>query len=245
MYAIVYLLIIQILKTMSETQSHDPIPQTPMLQEISPGNLLGPTSDLMERWRTIQGLAGPMGANAILTRDKAETDHLTGLLDRNGLKDRLAQLNANSHVNPEDISIVFMDLDNFKIVNDRSVGGHGTGDEVLVEFANFLKNLELRSGEVVARWGGDEFCAVINTKNLHNGKRNPAISKEEAIKGFTQRINDKIRDIAIKIGIPELGVSYGIVAQKPGEKVNDFIARADREMYAMKEQKKQSNLGNL
>ena len=230
---------------MPENQSHIPMPQTPMLQEISPGNLLNPTSDLMERWTFIQELAGPIGANAILARDKAETDHLTGLLDRNGLKDRLAQLNANSNVNPEDISLVFIDLDNFKAVNDRSTGRHETGDEVLVEFGKFLKSLELRSGEVAARWGGDEFCIVINTNNPHNGKRNPAISKEEAIKGFTQRINDKIRDIAIRIGIPELGVSYGIVDHKPGERVNDFIARADREMYAMKEQKKQSNLDNL
>jgi len=55
---------------MPENQSHIPMPQTPMLQEISPGNLLNPTSDLMERWTFIQELAGPIGANAILARDR-------------------------------------------------------------------------------------------------------------------------------------------------------------------------------
>lgn len=88
----------------------------------------------------------------------AQHDPLTGLPNRRLLHDRLSQALARSRRNAEMVAVLMIDLDGFKAVNDTH--GHKGGDEVLRATAERLRNC-LRSADTVARFGGDEFVAVV------------------------------------------------------------------------------------
>lgn len=90
------------------------------------------------------------GRTAALVR-QAETDALTGLLNRRGLDTALADASAGD-------AVVVVDLDHFKVVNDRH--GHAYGDTVLIDFARDLGRV-VRASDVVARLGGEEFVLVL------------------------------------------------------------------------------------
>ena len=108
----------------------------------SPLRIVGVTIDISEdRERQLRAMAA------------AETDPLTGLLNRRGLDQRLAQTDDGVSV-----GIVAIDLDRFKAINDRF--GHSVGDTVLVEVARRLRGV-VRAGDHLARLGGDEFAVLL------------------------------------------------------------------------------------
>lgn len=89
---------------------------------------------------------------------KAETDALTGLLNRNGFKRAFSALMHHPEKKPRVFSVLMMDLDLFKLINDTY--GHSAGDRVLTQFGALLKST-LRKGEIAARLGGEEFAIVL------------------------------------------------------------------------------------
>jgi diguanylate cyclase (GGDEF)-like protein len=91
-------------------------------------------------------------------RTQALTDHLTGLANNRQLRASLTQEVARATRNSTSLAVLFCDLDDFKAVNDRH--GHAAGDLVLKLFADTLGNT-LRSEDVAARYGGDEFVCVL------------------------------------------------------------------------------------
>ncbi|MBV9682695.1 MAG: diguanylate cyclase [Solirubrobacterales bacterium] len=91
------------------------------------------------------------------TRHEAVHDPLTGLANRTLLRDRLEHALARAERDAGSTAVLFVDLDNFKQVNDTY--GHATGDAVLVEIARCLQSA-VRPGDTIARLGGDEFVAV-------------------------------------------------------------------------------------
>src|SRR5258708_2548926 len=91
-------------------------------------------------------------------RTQALTDHLTGLANNRQLRAALTQEVARATRNGTSLAVLFCDLDAFKAVNDRH--GHAAGDLVLKLFAETLTNT-LRSEDVAARYGGDEFVCVL------------------------------------------------------------------------------------
>jgi len=88
----------------------------------------------------------------------AHYDILTGLPNRVLLADRLHQAMAHAHRRDQPLAVAFLDLDGFKVVNDRH--GHSAGDQLLTALASRMK-LALREGDTLARLGGDEFVAVL------------------------------------------------------------------------------------
>ena len=88
----------------------------------------------------------------------ARTDPLTGLLNRRGLNEALDRETARARRTGETVALVLLDLDRFKVLNDRY--GHPAGDSALVTVADVLRR-GLRAGDVAGRWGGDEFGIVL------------------------------------------------------------------------------------
>lgn len=117
-------------------------------------------------------------ANKRLAR-QASHDHLTGLYNRAFVREVLEREVARSHRYGTELSLLMVDLDRFKRVNDDS--GHELGDFVLQDIAQVLPRA-LRDGDVVGRWGGDEFCVLL-----------PHTS-DAAAQGVAERICNHVRD---------------------------------------------------
>ncbi|MDX6635481.1 MAG: hypothetical protein QOF06_1684 [Solirubrobacterales bacterium] len=106
-------------------------------------------------------LARDLARQANTYRDLAYTDTLSGLPNRRAFEDRAARLSDFSDAKP--LAVLMIDLDGFKPVNDS--GGHEAGDRVLALIAQAIAG-ELREGDFVARFGGDEFAALLPHTDL-------------------------------------------------------------------------------
>ncbi|AEF92286.1 MULTISPECIES: GGDEF domain-containing protein [Delftia] len=93
-------------------------------------------------------------------RDLALQDMLTGLPNRRALLERAPAMLAHAQRHRQALALVMLDLDHFKHVNDEH--GHAVGDQTLCLFARLLQQ-QLRSDEIAARWGGEEFCLLLYT----------------------------------------------------------------------------------
>ena len=152
---------------------------------------------------------------------RARFDDLTGVLTRNEAIDRLALVGRHVRRPGDRTAVLFIDVDAFKGINDAH--GHGPGDAVLRAIAERLK-ASVRSGDAVARMGGDEFVVIL-----------------EGINGIAEAemVAEKMRS-AIKAPIPtsagevETTISIGVTLIDPGEPVDEMIARADEAMFAAK-----------
>ena len=100
--------------------------------------------------------------------ERSSRDPLTGILNRRGIFDVLEKEKARARRHGRPLSVLFVDLDRFKSINDRL--GHAAGDEVLVAAAGLLTRL-LRSSDSVGRFGGDEFLAVLPDADLSAARR--------------------------------------------------------------------------
>jgi diguanylate cyclase (GGDEF)-like protein len=98
----------------------------------------------------------------------AMTDHLTGLPNRRAFESQLESVVARARRYREPLSLLMMDLNRFKWVNDNL--GHAAGDRCLVAFADVLRQC-LRKADIYARWGGDEFVALLPVTNRRAAAR--------------------------------------------------------------------------
>ncbi len=155
-------------------------------------------------------------------RQMAYYDSLTGLPNRNLLNDRLAVSLARAKRNQEKICLMFLDLDNFKVINDTL--GHEGGDLVLKEVAQRLKKA-LRQEDTVARMGGDEFVVVA-----------PMIKGSNTATLLAQKILDQFEE-SMMIQEQELfiGCSIGISTfPDDGEDSKNLLKNADLALYRAK-----------
>jgi diguanylate cyclase (GGDEF)-like protein/PAS domain S-box-containing protein len=149
-------------------------------------------------------------------------DPLTGLANRAYFKDRLQHALDRANIERQSIAVVFIDLDNFKIVNDSL--GHVVGDRVLRVVADRLR-VGLRQQDLAARLGGDEFTVLFDD----------VISMVE-ITSMVDRLIKVIRD-PIRLNDRELlvGGSMGIAISTPSlDTADDLLRKADLAMYAAK-----------
>jgi diguanylate cyclase (GGDEF)-like protein/PAS domain S-box-containing protein len=157
---------------------------------------------------------------------QASHDSLTGLINRVLLFDRLGQEIRRSQRMDTRFAVLFIDLDYFKVINDRY--GHEAGDRVLVQVGKRLA-AALRKSDTVGRFGGDEFIAIIS-----------GVENLEQIDVLTKKILRKL-EAPILFGKEELFISASIgVAMYPGDAVSpqDLIRKADNDMYQVKEQRR-------
>jgi diguanylate cyclase (GGDEF)-like protein/PAS domain S-box-containing protein len=151
----------------------------------------------------------------------ATHDPLTRLPNRTLLVDRLEQALRRAERDRRTVAVLFCDLDDFKMVNDRH--GHATGDEVLAVVAQRLRQV-VRPGDTVARYGGDEFVVICD-----------ALADRADTGPVCNRIHAAVLEPVVVGDLRvQLRVSIGIAQSSPGSTSGDLLARADREMYRAK-----------
>jgi diguanylate cyclase (GGDEF)-like protein len=156
-------------------------------------------------------------------RRRAETDGLTGLLNHRAAFETLDRELAAARKLGEALSIIIVDLDDFKLFNDTH--GHLTGDQVLIEVATALREAS-RTRDYVARYGGDEFVLIL-----------PGTTRELA-SHVAERILRKMNTISVQVGSLQLPIRISIgVATFPRDASNrqELIAYGDAAMYSAKE----------
>ncbi len=163
-----------------------------------------------------------MGAEHARLRVAAEVDALTGVANRRGLVSHVEGLLEGSHGTPRDeVTLVLVDIDHFKAVNDTH--GHEVGDEVLVRVANALRTI-VRGSDLVVRWGGDEFLLLLDTDHLGVAERR-CLDVAEAVR------RDDWDDLADGLAVT---LSIGLAVGKVGD-LDALRHMADRALYRAKE----------
>ncbi|MCU7836626.1 MAG: diguanylate cyclase [gamma proteobacterium symbiont of Taylorina sp.] len=146
------------------------------------------------------------------------TDSLTGLYNRNKLKDILSQEMCRFDRYNTNFSVIFFDIDFFKKINDTY--GHPVGDDILIQLAIIIKG-NIRETDIVSRWGGEEFLIVASESALE----------------MTFSFAEKIRIYIEKYQFPDVGqvtISCGVAQYRKGEATSDLVSRADKALYEAK-----------
>ena len=148
----------------------------------------------------------------------ATHDALTGIRNRGEFERILSMEISKAERYNEPLALILFDVDNFKRVNDTY--GHSTGDKVLKKVASTVSSL-IRSVDVFARWGGEEFVILL-----------PHTLMSGAV-----RTAEKIRSVVEELGgedIPHVTISVGVTLYRKGEGTDNFLVRADRALYEAK-----------
>ena len=150
-----------------------------------------------------------IGRQSSRLRHEAHTDSLTGLLNRKGLAPAAERAFALADRTGIPLTIALIDLDDFKLVNDRE--GHAEGDRLLVQMTRTWSE-ELQAGDIFARLGGDEFLVVL------------VGSSDEEAKRFFERL----------LFVSPAPWSAGVIKRTSGEDLSACLARADNALYEAK-----------
>ena len=149
----------------------------------------------------------------------ADTDYLTGLLNRRAFDAEFGRQYGRAQRSRLPLAIALFDLDHFKQVNDRH--GHAAGDRALCDFSALLQR-QLRGGDTLARIGGEEFAVVLFGGGL-----------EDAI-AFAERVGRELQERRSTDG-PALSTSAGVAALSEDQRTpSALLVAADRALYAAK-----------
>jgi diguanylate cyclase (GGDEF)-like protein len=153
--------------------------------------------------------------------EQSRSDPLTGLLNVRQLRASVTKLFRAAQRRNEPVTAVYVDIDNFKEINDRR--GHQHGDEVLKRVAGAIKSIVFPE-DTCFRYGGDEFCVVLTN-----------CTEEQAREKFVTRLRGMLQQT-----MPDVSLSIGVAQNGPEEYdgVDTLIRRADQRMYVEKRVKK-------
>ena len=197
--------------------------------------------ELFAEWLSVSAIPGKNGKNQYyvamfsdITKRKqdaerlvyqANYDGLTGLPNRRLLQDRVHQSLAEATRNREQMAVLYLDIDNFKFVNDSM--GHNLGDALLVEIARRIKPC-LRENDTVGRLGGDEFLILLN--HIHSADETTMIARRllEAV-SMPMQLGDRGHEIVVTASI---GIA---LFPDDAENTADLIRNADTAAFHAKE----------
>lgn len=154
-------------------------------------------------------------------RKQATLDPLTGLNNRRHFETLATHVLARSQRDGTPVALLLCDVDHFKRVNDEH--GHAVGDEVLIAMSRLLGH-NLRDGDVLARWGGEEFLALM-----------PACPLDNAC-AVAERIRAAVHATPVDVGTASLTItlSFGVAQVHGAADLQAAIARADKALYEAK-----------
>lgn len=178
---------------------------------IGHGLMKSQLAELGDAYRALQQ------SNAKL-EELASTDALTGAVNRRHFDTTAAGAIADSRRHASALSLLLLDVDNFKALNDRH--GHLVGDRVLAEFARIVTQ-SVRPSDSVSRWGGEEFAVLMPDADIH------------AATPAAERLRTVIA--AHPFGVSgHVTVSIGVAQHARGERFDEWMARADAALYEAK-----------
>jgi len=153
-----------------------------------------------------------------LLAEQARHDGLTGLLNQRAFYSELRKELSRGQRQGHTVLLLYFDIDGFKKINDTK--GHRTGDEILIKIAEAARQTT-REGEIVARYGGDEFCIILPDSSIEEGQI------------LSGRLCEKIERLAEGSA---LTCSMGIAASEPGNflDADTLVRSADKAMYQAK-----------
>jgi diguanylate cyclase (GGDEF)-like protein len=146
---------------------------------------------------------------------QAHIDPLTGVLNRQGLR---AALMSTSALLAAPMSVIFLDIDHFKRINDTH--GHDVGDEVLRKFAHVVGS-GIRSSDRLVRWGGEEFLIICPVTDVHQASM--------VAEGLRASLHRQTWPAGLAVT-----ASFGVAQHEDGEDIGVVIKRADSELYGAK-----------
>jgi len=154
---------------------------------------------------------------------QASHDMLTGLYNRRVFEQRVEEAIRSAHAGNETHSVLYLDLDQFKVVNDTC--GHNAGDELLQQVSSLMQ-AKVRESDVLARLGGDEFGVLLERCPLEKAEM-IAESIRVAIRDFRFAWGDKAFEIGVSIGVVPIAADTGNLAY--------VLAAADSACYVAKD----------
>lgn len=173
----------------------------------------------------LSGQLEEMASELVEVKEQLSIDALTQICNRAGLDQQVSRVVSLGVVLGQPAVLFMIDVDHFKWVNDRY--GHAAGDEVLRRIAGQLAQTFRRKGDFIARYGGDEFAAVILEDSL------------ETVSRIGDRLLFDVRDLDIPWEDEEepirVSVSIGAARLERGEDAINWFDRADRALYQAKE----------
>ena len=153
--------------------------------------------------------------------DKVRIDQLTGVLNRRGLDEAFVNEISRAQRGETKLSIVLLDIDNFKRLNDTH--GHDAGDKALQHLATTVKQT-VRPADIVARFGGEEFVILLPGTDIKEGVEVVARLQRELTKKFFMHNNERLL----------VTFSAGVSLYRLGEEQANALQRADKSMYLAK-----------
>jgi len=154
---------------------------------------------------------------------QASYDPLTGLVNRREFQSHLHRIIVMARQKHTENALCFMDLDQFKVVNDSC--GHIAGDELLRQLAHLLKN-NVRKQDILARLGGDEFAILLENCSLQQAER-VANAIRQAIQDFRFHWEDNTFSVGVSLGL--------VPVDWTSETTTDLLRRADTACYTAKD----------
>jgi len=177
----------------------------------------------------LEAVAGQLAIGMRQIADQKElerlsaTDALTGLMNRRAFQEALEGAIERAERNNTPGVLLFVDLDNFKQINDTN--GHEIGDNVLREISDMVRSRS-RKYDLVARIGGDEFCIWLDDVSVDTASTRAA-EVVDVIGGLSEKYSEPSSPLGASIGLAEYGIDSG-------ESIRDLLMRADEAMYAAK-----------
>ena len=151
--------------------------------------------------------------------EMAITDPLTGVFNHGEIETQLHNALAIKHKNGDPVSVMMLDLDHFKMINDNY--GHSVGDTTLKTFASILKDFAISEKALVGRWGGEEFVIVCHSKGADNANV------------MARRLKQRVEDHEFPT-IGHITCSIGVTEIKEEDTFDDAFNRIDKAMYESK-----------
>jgi diguanylate cyclase (GGDEF)-like protein len=214
--------------TMWWHQAHDPLHYPPLVEAVTFAILAGCsmavtvlTGEANKLRARLKGQKEDLVKALDTIRTLATIDELTALSNRRHMNEMLATEERRHGADGKPTCIALLDIDFFKQINDRY--GHAAGDDVLRRFAACAR-AELRAGDVLARWGGEEFLLMLPD------------SGEPAAQAVLGRIRARVGELQVEGAKKERRVSFsaGLTARRGAEALADTVNRADKALYQAK-----------